>query len=66
LAKIDDALQAGGFLSILFHPFLQTNEERFGVLEEVLKRISGDPEIWLAPCNEVSAWVLENQDALAA
>ena len=63
LKKIDEAVKTGGYLSILFHPFLQTSEARFGVLETVLKRITGDPDIWLAPCNEVSAWVLEHQDA---
>ncbi|KAK0729523.1 hypothetical protein B0H67DRAFT_638128 [Lasiosphaeris hirsuta] len=61
-AKIDETKRTGGYLSILFHPFLLTSEERFGVLEEVLKKISEDPEIWCAPCNQVAEWVLEHPD----
>ncbi|KAK3348994.1 hypothetical protein B0T25DRAFT_458114 [Lasiosphaeria hispida] len=61
-AKIDEVKRTGGYLSILFHPFLQTSEERFEVLEEVLRKISEDPDIWCAPCNQVAKWVLEHPD----
>lgn len=60
LGKIDEVVAAGGYLSVLFHPFLQTSEERFAVMEDVLQRIAGDPDIWCAPCNEVSQWVREH------
>ncbi|AEO59736.1 hypothetical protein MYCTH_2308245 [Thermothelomyces thermophilus ATCC 42464] len=55
--EIDEVVRTGGYMSILFHPFLQTSEERFEVLEEVLKRISEDKSIWVAPCREVAEWV---------
>ncbi|ROW15834.1 hypothetical protein VPNG_02473 [Cytospora leucostoma] len=58
--KVDEAKRDGGYVSILFHPFLQTSEERLGVLEEVLARISGDAEIWCAPCADVARWVREH------
>lgn len=58
--KIEEVKQKNGFLSILFHPFLQTSEEKFEVLEEVLARIGQDQEIWLAPCNQVANWVKEH------
>jgi hypothetical protein len=57
MRRIDETVEAGGFLSILFHPFLQTGEDKFEVLEEVLKRISGDEDIWVAPCKEIAEWV---------
>ncbi|KAK7749551.1 hypothetical protein SLS53_000127 [Cytospora paraplurivora] len=58
--KIDEVKRDGGYVSILFHPFLQTSEERLEVLEEVLARISGDDEIWCAQCADVAKWVREH------
>lgn len=63
LDKFEEVKREGGYISILFHPFLQTSEERFRVLEEVLEKISGDEELWVAPCNEVAAWVTEHAEA---
>ncbi|KAL2151128.1 hypothetical protein VTH82DRAFT_6226 [Thermothelomyces myriococcoides] len=57
MKEIDEVVRTGGYMSILFHPFLQTSEERFEVLEEVLKRICEDKSIWVAPCKEVAKWV---------
>ncbi|KAK3312759.1 hypothetical protein B0H66DRAFT_380199 [Apodospora peruviana] len=62
MKKIDETLEEGGYMSILFHPFLQLSEEKFAVMERVLKRIGGDEDIWCAPCNEVARWVLEQQE----
>jgi hypothetical protein len=53
-------------MSILFHPFLQTNEEKFGVLEEVLKRIGEDGEMWVAPCKEIAEWMKSHPDLFPA
>lgn len=61
LAKIEEAKRSGGYLSVLFHPFLQTSEEKFRVMEDVLKSIAEDREIWCAPCKEVAEWVLEHK-----
>ncbi|GAB1317879.1 Glycoside hydrolase/deacetylase [Madurella fahalii] len=60
MRRIDETKETAGFLSILFHPFLQTSEEKFEVLEDVLKRISGDEEIWVAPCQEIAEWVVDH------
>ncbi|KAK3292992.1 uncharacterized protein B0H64DRAFT_403264 [Chaetomium fimeti] len=57
MREIDETVKTGGFMSILFHPFLQTSEEKFEVMKAVLKRISEDGEIWVAPCKEVAEWV---------
>jgi peptidoglycan/xylan/chitin deacetylase (PgdA/CDA1 family) len=62
MGKIDEVAKAGGFMSILFHPFLQTSEEKFEVLEDVLKRISDDGQIWVAPCEEVAEWVRKHPE----
>lgn len=61
-AKLDAVKHEGGYMSILFHPFLTTSEDRFQVLHDVLERLRGDPEIWVAPCHEVAEWVSEHAD----
>lgn len=63
LARFEELKREGGYISILFHPFLQTSEEKFQVLEEVLEKISSDEELWVAPCNEVATWVTEHAEA---
>lgn len=62
LGKIDEVKRTSGYLSVLFHPFLQTSEDKFNVMEGVVKKIADDPEIWCAPCKEVADWVLEHKD----
>ncbi|KAK4247491.1 hypothetical protein C7999DRAFT_14453 [Corynascus novoguineensis] len=57
MGRIDEVVRTGGFMSILFHPFLQLSEERFEVLEEALKRISEHESVWVAPCKEIADWV---------
>lgn len=54
MSKIDLALEEEGFLSILFHPFLQTSEEKLEVFENVLKRIANDSDIFCALCRDVA------------
>ncbi|KAK4155683.1 hypothetical protein C8A00DRAFT_13321 [Chaetomidium leptoderma] len=66
MEKIDEVVRTGEFMSILFHPFLQTSEEKFVVMEEVLKRISEDGDIWVAPCKEVAEWVREHPELFPA
>jgi peptidoglycan/xylan/chitin deacetylase (PgdA/CDA1 family) len=63
LSKIQEAIATGGYVSVLFHPFLQTSEEKFSVMGEILHRIGGDPDIWCAPCDQVSRWVAEHASA---
>ena len=50
-------VREGGYRSVLFHPFLQTSEEKLAVLEGFLSRLAGNPNIWCAPCDEVAQWV---------
>lgn len=65
LNRLEEVKESGGFLSVLFHPFLQTTEEKFRVLETVLKRIVKDEEIWCAPWCDVAAWIEGNRDQFA-
>lgn len=61
-SKFEAVKREGGYVSILFHPFLTINEERFKVLEETLEKLSRDKDIWVAPCVEVAKWVTEHAD----
>lgn len=61
-AEIDLAIERGGFLSVLFHPFLTDSAERLHAVEAVLgylarKRDAG--EIWLVRCRDVDGFVRE-------
>lgn len=60
--RIDETIRDGGYLSLLFHPFLQTDEGRMVVVREVVEYLAqkrdGDG-LWLAKCEEVADWVLE-------
>lgn len=61
--QIDTAIEEGGFVSFLFHPFLTDSDERLDAMEEVmayLKSKRDAAEIWLAPCRDVEAEVRKN------
>ncbi|KAJ4417051.1 hypothetical protein N0V82_006405 [Gnomoniopsis sp. IMI 355080] len=60
--RIEDVKREGGYMSILFHPFLTDREERWKVLEETLEIISKDRDLWIAPCDEVAGWVSEHKN----
>jgi peptidoglycan/xylan/chitin deacetylase (PgdA/CDA1 family) len=69
IAEIDEAIETGGYVSTLFHPFLTNSEERLEALETVLqymtrKRDQGD--IWLVPCKEVDAYIRSHPDVVGS
>jgi len=60
MREIDQAIKNGGYVSLLFHPFLTDRPERMQALEDVIdylvqKRDSG--EIWLARCQDIADWI---------
>ncbi|KAK4446553.1 hypothetical protein QBC34DRAFT_469582 [Podospora aff. communis PSN243] len=57
MGRIEEVKREGGYLSILAHPFLTTSEEKMGVVDEILKKLAEDGEVWCAPCGEVADWV---------
>jgi peptidoglycan/xylan/chitin deacetylase (PgdA/CDA1 family) len=60
-------VREGGHLTLLFHPFLQEQEERFevmrGALEE-LRALAQDALVWCAPYREVVSRIRESPEAL--
>lgn len=64
IAQIDRAIAEGGYLSFLFHPFLNDKTERLQVFEDVVsylaeKRDQGD--VWLARCCDITDWINEHE-----
>lgn len=64
LSEMKSLVEAGGYMSILFHPFLQTSEQKFAVLEEVLEYLSKHKEIWCAPCEQVEEWLANHPESM--
>lgn len=64
IAQIDEAIEKGGFVSFLFHPYITgAEEERMQAMETVLKHLVQKREegkIWLARCGEVEEFVRDN------
>jgi peptidoglycan/xylan/chitin deacetylase (PgdA/CDA1 family) len=56
LAALEDAARDGGFLALLFHPFLADTDERVQVIRDVLARVRALVDagaIRCAPCREL-------------
>lgn len=56
--QVDQAILNGGYISFLFHPFLNGEQERVQVFEEIVEYLAkrrDRGEIWLARCCDVMA-----------
>ncbi len=57
MGRIKEVAAERGFMTVLFHPFLTDSEEKFALIEEVVRRIAEDEKIWVAPCREIAEWI---------
>ena len=58
LTELDAAARDGGFLALLFHPFLADTDERGAVIRDVLARVREHVDagaLVCAPCRELVA-----------
>jgi peptidoglycan/xylan/chitin deacetylase (PgdA/CDA1 family) len=59
-SALQGVVRDGGHLTLLFHPFLEEQEDRFeimrGALEE-LRNLAEDHIVWCAPYRDVASWV---------
>lgn len=62
LASVETCVLTGGYLSIIFHPFLNIEPDRLDVVSAIVERVKGDHRIWSAPCREIADWVLTARD----
>lgn len=58
--KINETVADQGYLSLLFHPFLQDTPEKLAAMAEILAYIKSIPGVWVAPCIDVAEWVSSN------
>ena len=65
-SALQGVVRDGGHLTLLFHPFLEEQEDRFeimrGALEE-LGDLAEDSVVWCAPYRDVASWVREHPEA---
>ena len=64
--RIDEVVEQGGYLALLFHPFLQTTEERMQVMRDVVAHVKDKQDnhgVWVAKCDNVAEWVLQNEES---
>ena len=63
LDRVDQIIEQGGFLALLFHPFLTETDEKLDVMRTVLGRLNERKEdIWIARHEEVAEWVLQHTE----
>ncbi|KAL6890001.1 carbohydrate esterase family 4 protein [Trichoderma evansii] len=63
LHQLEDAVRSNAYISFLFHPILQTSEEKLLAMREVVELVAKDPRIWCAPCNQVADWVIQHPES---
>lgn len=69
ITQIEDVIARGGYLSVLFHPFLNDSPERLRAFETVvsfLARKRSEGTIWLARCRDVQAWLMEHPNVVGS
>jgi peptidoglycan/xylan/chitin deacetylase (PgdA/CDA1 family) len=54
---IETKIVEGSYTAVLFHPFLETTEERRAAMRRIVERVRDDERVWLAPCHEVAEWI---------
>lgn len=67
IREIDNAIEKGEYVSLLFHPFLSDSPQRMQAMETVVaylqgKRTKGD--IWLAKCADIAEWIRRRPDTV--
>lgn len=65
---IDETIRKGGFLSLLFHPFLTNTTQRLEAMERVVQHLArkrDNGEVWLAPCKGIEEYVRNNPNSVA-
>lgn len=62
---LDEIVAAEGYVSLLFHPFLQADEAHFEAMQQIIETVARHVDIWCATCAEHADWVLRHPELLA-
>jgi peptidoglycan/xylan/chitin deacetylase (PgdA/CDA1 family) len=60
-SALQGVVRDGEYLTLLFHPFLEEQEDRFEIMRGALEEVGDlvqDGVVWCAPYREVTSWVL--------
>lgn len=64
--RVDEVIEEGGYLALLFHPFLTVGEEKLKVMREVVEYVKErEEQVWIARCKDVAEWVLGHPEVFA-
>jgi peptidoglycan/xylan/chitin deacetylase (PgdA/CDA1 family) len=64
IASIDQAIETGMHVTLLFHPMLiDTERDAFRDVLHHLRGATRRGEVWAAQCDEVAAWITDHADA---
>ncbi|GAB3114707.1 hypothetical protein GCM10027217_46160 [Pseudomaricurvus hydrocarbonicus] len=56
---IQQALDTGGYYSVIFHPYLLSEDEgRREVFREFLRALKATDDLWIAPCRDIAEHLL--------
>ncbi|HEV8223994.1 MAG TPA: polysaccharide deacetylase family protein [Rubrobacteraceae bacterium] len=65
-SALQGVVRDGGHLTLVFHPFLEEQEDRFEIMRgalEAVRDLTQDGLVWCAPCRDVASWVRERPGA---
>jgi peptidoglycan/xylan/chitin deacetylase (PgdA/CDA1 family) len=62
---LDDVVATGGYVSLLFHPFLQREQGHFEAMAQIIAAVARRDDIWCATCAEHADWALQHPGLLA-
>ncbi|KAI0184871.1 hypothetical protein EV127DRAFT_442923 [Xylaria flabelliformis] len=65
--QINETIEHGGFLSLLFHPFLTTSSERLEAMEAIIKYLARKRDegiIWLARCQDIATHLHDHPNSV--
>jgi len=60
-AALANIVEKGAFTSLLFHPGMEDDQERFAVMREILFNLKGlgdSGQVWGVPCCQLAEWML--------
>jgi hypothetical protein len=62
-SALQGIVRDGGHLTLVFHPFLEEQEDRFEIMRgslEELRALVEDHAVWCAPHRDIASWVLQH------
>jgi peptidoglycan/xylan/chitin deacetylase (PgdA/CDA1 family) len=54
---LEATVEAGGIFMLTMHPFVSGRPARAAALERLIERAQSLDGVWVAPCDEIAAWV---------